>query len=88
MVSNNEIVSIVLSAATVVLFIIAVIVFIDYGGSALFYVIVILAFASGLLNAWIISRRELPRSQTAAKPVMKAMPPRKTRKGKRSKARR
>ncbi|MCL5115334.1 MAG: hypothetical protein M1528_02270 [Candidatus Marsarchaeota archaeon] len=90
MVSNNEIVSIALSAITVVLFIIAVIVFINYGGSSLFYVIIVIAFVVGLLNAWLISKHELPRSsQQSSAATREARQPRKiARAGNKRRARR
>jgi hypothetical protein len=44
------------SLATVVLAILAVVIFIYHGASALFYVVVIVALAIGFLNAWLITK--------------------------------
>lgn len=59
-VDKPEALAFLLSGLTVVLFIIAIIVFIKYGGSILFYVVVAAAFVIGFLNAWIISKMESP----------------------------
>ena len=64
-VDRREALAFLLSAVTVVLFILAIIVFIKYRANAYFYTVVALAFASGFVNAWIISKME-PRSGPAA----------------------
>ncbi len=51
----NERLGLAFSALTVALFVIALILFISYGGSAWFYVVVAAALAIGILNAWMIS---------------------------------
>ncbi len=53
---RTETLGFLLSGLTVVLFIIAVIAFIKFGGRWPFYVTVIVAFIVGFLNAWVISR--------------------------------
>lgn len=55
---------IALSLATIVLVIIAISVFIAFGGTLFFYVLVIVAIVVGMLNTWFISR-EPPPSQPA-----------------------
>lgn len=67
---RKELANLALSALTVVLFVIAIIVFIDYGGSAIFYAVVVLALASGFLNAWLISR-DAPERHVVAMPSVK-----------------
>lgn len=44
------------SSATVVLAIVAILIFIYSGATALFYVFVLLALVIGFFNAWLISR--------------------------------
>ncbi len=67
----NELLGLALSVVTIALFIIALILFINYGGSAKFYVVVIAALVIGVLNAWIISkegrRRSAPRAAAPRK---------------------
>ncbi len=66
------------SLATVVLAILAVVVFIYYGAGTLFYVIVAVALIVGFYNAWMISQseseapaRRVPRQEAAAqKPIV------------------
>lgn len=55
-VDRREALAFLLSGITVILFIIAIIVFIKYGATMVFYVVVVLTFAAGVINAWIISR--------------------------------
>ena len=55
---------IALSLATIVLVIIAISVFIAFGGTLFFYALVIVAIVVGMLNTWFISR-EPPLRQPA-----------------------
>lgn len=55
-VDQKEGLAFLLSGLTIVLFIIAIIAFIKYGGHLAFYVSAIGAFAVGILNAWVISK--------------------------------
>jgi fatty acid desaturase len=48
----------VLSAATIVLAILAIVTFIYTGASGAFYVVIVVAIATGFVNAWLISRTE------------------------------
>ena len=58
-IDESERLGLALSALTVVLFIIAIAIFIHYGAGAPFYVVVVMAFIVGFLNAWVISRTEV-----------------------------
>ncbi len=57
-VDRREGLAFTLSGITVALFIIAVIVFIKYGAGWGFYGTIVLAFAIGFTNAWVISKME------------------------------
>ncbi|MCL4411465.1 hypothetical protein M1329_00815 [Candidatus Marsarchaeota archaeon] len=57
---------IALSLATIALVIIAIAVFIAFGGTLLFYALVIAAIVIGMLNTWFISREQ---SQPRPAPV-------------------
>ncbi len=65
LIDRLEMPAFLLSAITVVLFIIALIVFIKYGAGIAFYIVVVLAFAAGFLNAWAISKMEAGRTAPA-----------------------
>lgn len=82
---NNikETINIALSIITVVLFVIAIVVFIDYGGNAVFYAVVVLAIALGFVNAWLISK-STETKRGAPQKMMRAS----ARKGRRSTRRR
>lgn len=66
-----ELLAFILSAITVALFIVAVAAFIRYGPRVLFYGAVIVAFAAGFLNAWVIARME---AQKSIAPMVKPQP--------------
>jgi hypothetical protein len=55
-IDDYERLGVTLSIITVILFISAIIVFIHYGAGLPFYLIIVVAFIVGFLNAWIISR--------------------------------
>lgn len=59
-VDRREALAFLLSGLTVVLFIIAIIVFIKYGARAAFYILVAVALAAGVANAWMITRIGAP----------------------------
>ena len=58
-IDESERLGLALSAITVLLFIIALVVFIYYGARLPFYTIIVVAFVVGFLNAWGISRMEV-----------------------------
>lgn len=55
-IDESERLGFILSIITVVLFIIAIAIFIGYGAKAQFYIVAVLAFIVGFLNAWVISK--------------------------------
>ncbi len=60
---RRELLAFILSAITVALFIVAVAAFIRYGAHILFYGAVVVAFAAGFLNAWVISKMEAQKNK-------------------------
>jgi uncharacterized membrane protein len=60
-IDESERLGFILSIITVVLFIIAISIFIGYGAKAPFYIVAVLAFIVGFLNAWVISRIKTPK---------------------------
>ncbi len=66
MIDRLQMPAFLLSAITVVLFIIALIVFIKYGAGTVFYIVVVVALAAGFLNAWAISKMEANRAAYAS----------------------
>jgi hypothetical protein len=67
-VDKREAFAFLLSGLTVILFIIAIIVFIKYGAHSTFYGIMIVALAAGVANAWMITRIGVP-SRTPSQPA-------------------
>ncbi len=66
---DSRFVGIALSMATVALVIITIAVFIAFGGTALFYVLVFLTIAIGFVNTWYISNED---RISAAQPAKEA----------------
>ncbi len=61
MIDESERLGFILSVLTVILFIIAIAIFIGYGAKTPFYIVAVLTFAVGFLNAWVISRIKTPK---------------------------
>ncbi len=71
-IDKNERLALILSAITVILFIIAIAIFISNGAHGAFYAVVTIAFISGFLNAWVISKTEIKEDTSG---VTEAKPP-------------